>query len=195
MPVLPTGRTGQRAPFGFRTHTILSYRDSGRNRTGLVHGFRTSARVSDTHYQRSGELDDFFADMIPADDAVWPRAKRYIDEIPPAVSFVDWLRVSFFVFSERVARSFCGLPSWPHLIFDTFPFHPDALRTGSAKAAGFDHPSTHRPFSPTFMGSITEAATVTPVAVRTATASEPARTTVTASLVAIVSAVNRRWKQ
>ena len=32
--------------------------------------------------ERSGELEDFVADLIPRDDPIWPRAKRYIDEIP-----------------------------------------------------------------------------------------------------------------
>ena len=31
---------------------------------------------------RSGELEDFVVDMIPPDDTMWPRAQRYIDEIP-----------------------------------------------------------------------------------------------------------------
>lgn len=31
---------------------------------------------------RSGELEDFVADLIPDDDPLWPMAKRYIDEIP-----------------------------------------------------------------------------------------------------------------
>lgn len=31
---------------------------------------------------RPGELEDFFADLIPSDDPLWPMAKRYIDEIP-----------------------------------------------------------------------------------------------------------------
>lgn len=31
---------------------------------------------------RPGELEDFFADLIPSDDLLWPMAKRYIDEIP-----------------------------------------------------------------------------------------------------------------
>lgn len=31
---------------------------------------------------RSGELEDFVADLIPAGDPIWPRAKRYIDDIP-----------------------------------------------------------------------------------------------------------------
>lgn len=29
-----------------------------------------------------GELEDFVAEMIPGDDPVWPRARRYIDSIP-----------------------------------------------------------------------------------------------------------------
>ena len=32
--------------------------------------------------QRRGELEDFVAEMIPGDDPTWPRAKRYIDDIP-----------------------------------------------------------------------------------------------------------------
>lgn len=32
--------------------------------------------------ERSGELEDFVADLIPTDDPIWPRAKRYIDDIP-----------------------------------------------------------------------------------------------------------------
>ena len=31
---------------------------------------------------RPGELEDFVADMIPGDDPVWPRAQRFIDDIP-----------------------------------------------------------------------------------------------------------------
>ena len=34
--------------------------------------------------QRTGELEDFVADMIPRDDPVWPRARQYIDGIPKA---------------------------------------------------------------------------------------------------------------
>ena len=30
----------------------------------------------------SGELEDFVSEMIPGDDPVWPRAQRYIEEIP-----------------------------------------------------------------------------------------------------------------
>ena len=30
-----------------------------------------------------GELEDFLAEMIPKDDAVWPLAREYIDGIPP----------------------------------------------------------------------------------------------------------------
>ena len=29
-----------------------------------------------------GELEDFIAEMIPDNDAVWPLSQRYIDEIP-----------------------------------------------------------------------------------------------------------------
>ena len=32
--------------------------------------------------QRRGELEDFVAEMIPGGDPTWPRAKRYIDDIP-----------------------------------------------------------------------------------------------------------------
>ena len=32
--------------------------------------------------QRQGELEDFIADMIPGGDPTWPRAHRYIDDIP-----------------------------------------------------------------------------------------------------------------
>ena len=32
--------------------------------------------------QRSGELEDFVADLIPEDDQIWSMAKRYIDRIP-----------------------------------------------------------------------------------------------------------------
>ena len=31
---------------------------------------------------RAGELDDFVVDMIPTDDAAWPRAQQYNDGIP-----------------------------------------------------------------------------------------------------------------
>lgn len=31
---------------------------------------------------RPGELENFFADLIPDDDCLWSMAKRYIDEIP-----------------------------------------------------------------------------------------------------------------
>ena len=34
--------------------------------------------------QRGGELEDFVAAMIPGDDPTWPRAQRYIDDIPVA---------------------------------------------------------------------------------------------------------------
>ncbi len=34
--------------------------------------------------QRSGELEDFIHDMIPKNDPVLPRAKRFIDDIPEA---------------------------------------------------------------------------------------------------------------
>lgn len=30
----------------------------------------------------SGELEDFVSEMIPEDDPVWPRAQRYIEDIP-----------------------------------------------------------------------------------------------------------------
>ena len=32
----------------------------------------------------SGELEDFVAEMVPDDDPIWPRARRYIDCIPEA---------------------------------------------------------------------------------------------------------------
>ena len=32
----------------------------------------------------AGELEDFVADLMPADDPVWPRAQQYIDSIPAA---------------------------------------------------------------------------------------------------------------
>ena len=32
--------------------------------------------------QRSGELENFVHDMIPANDPILPRARRYVDEIP-----------------------------------------------------------------------------------------------------------------
>ena len=32
----------------------------------------------------SGELEDFVLQMLPPNDSVWPRAERYIDEIPAA---------------------------------------------------------------------------------------------------------------
>ena len=32
--------------------------------------------------QRRGELEDFVAEMIPGGDPTWPRARRYIDDIP-----------------------------------------------------------------------------------------------------------------
>ena len=32
--------------------------------------------------QRRGELEDFVAEMIPGGDPTWPRAQRYIDDIP-----------------------------------------------------------------------------------------------------------------
>ena len=32
----------------------------------------------------SGELENFVIQMIPADDSVWPRSERYIDDIPDA---------------------------------------------------------------------------------------------------------------
>ena len=32
--------------------------------------------------QSTGELEDFIQRLIPADDAVWPRAEGYIDGIP-----------------------------------------------------------------------------------------------------------------
>ncbi len=30
----------------------------------------------------AGQVEEFFADMIPNDDPVWPRSETYIDEIP-----------------------------------------------------------------------------------------------------------------
>lgn len=32
---------------------------------------------------RSGEIEDFVAGMVPENDPVWPRAERYIQDIPP----------------------------------------------------------------------------------------------------------------
>ena len=32
----------------------------------------------------AGELEDFVSQMIPGDDPVWPRARRYIEDIPEA---------------------------------------------------------------------------------------------------------------
>ena len=32
----------------------------------------------------AGELENFIQKLVPADDPVWPRAQRYIDDIPAA---------------------------------------------------------------------------------------------------------------
>ena len=34
---------------------------------------------------RTGELEDFIVDMIPPTDRIWPRAQRYVDDIPLCV--------------------------------------------------------------------------------------------------------------
>lgn len=77
----------------------------------------------------TGELEDFICELIPERDTIWPRAKRYIDEIPAADrKFKDRKKMKAKVYAWLATRKRPGLMGVAITIGDLNPEAPIAKK-------------------------------------------------------------------